>query len=57
MQVALNDEAAANQLIDRAAATRNPFDVKYSRVEDADWEACSSVLNPVSVREVLQRRW
>ena len=57
VQVALNDEAAANQLIDRAAATRNPFDVKYSRVEDADWEACSSVLNPVSVREVLQRRW
>lgn len=57
VQVALNDEAAANQLINRAAATRNPFDVKYSRVEDANWEACSSVLNPISVREILEKRW
>lgn len=57
VQVALNDEAAANQLIDRAAATRNPFDVKYSRVEDANWEACSSVLNPISVREILEKHW
>lgn len=36
VQVALNDEAAANQLIDRSTATRNPFDAKYSKVEDAD---------------------
>ncbi len=57
VQVALNEEAAANQLIDRAAATRNPFDVKYSRVEDANWEACASVLNPISVREILEKRW
>ena len=57
VQVALNDEQAANQLINRAAATRNPFDVKYSRVEDSNWEGCASVLNPLSVKEVLQRRW
>lgn len=57
VQVALNDEAAANQMIDRTASTRNPFDVKYSRVDDADWEACSSVLNPISVREILGKSW
>lgn len=57
VQVALNEEAEASQLIDRAAATRNPFDVKYSRVEDSNWEACSSVLNPISVREILEKRW
>ncbi len=57
VQIALNEEAEASQLIDRAAATRNPFDVKYSRVEDANWEACSSVLNPISVREILEKRW
>ena len=57
VQVALNDEQAANQLIDRTAATRNPFDVKYSKVEDADWETCASVLNPISVKELLSRRW
>lgn len=57
VQVALNDEQAANQLIDRTAATRNPFDVKYSKVEDADWETCASVLNPISVKELLSRSW
>lgn len=57
VQVALNDEAAARQLIDRTSATRNPFDVKYSKVEDADWETCASVLNRVSMRELLSRGW
>jgi hypothetical protein len=37
VKVALDAEAEARQLIDRAAATRNPFDTKYSKVEDADW--------------------
>lgn len=57
VQVALNDEQAANQLIDRTTATRNPFDAKYSKVEDADWETCSSVLNGLSMREMLSKGW
>jgi len=57
VQVALNDELAARQLIDRTTATRNPFDVKYSKVEDADWETCASVLNSVSMKELLSREW
>jgi hypothetical protein len=57
VQVALNDEEAANQLIDRTTATRNPFDVKYSKVEDADWESCSTVLEPQSVKECLSEGW
>jgi hypothetical protein len=57
VQVALQDEQAARQLIDRTAATRNPFDAKYSVVEDAEWESCASVLNSVSVRELLSRGW
>lgn len=57
VQVALNDEQAARQLIDRTTATRNPFDVKYSKVEDTDWETCASVLNSVSMRELLSRGW
>jgi hypothetical protein len=57
VQVAMNDEAAANQLIDRTTATRNPFDAKYSKVEDADWETCASVLNALSMREMLSRGW
>jgi len=57
VQIALNDEHAARQLIDRTAATRNPFDVKYSKVEDADWETCSAVLNGISIKELLSRGW
>ncbi|TMW74657.1 helicase SNF2 [Thauera sp. UPWRP] len=57
VQVALHDEQAANQLIDRSTATRNPFDAKYSKVEDADWETCSSVLSGLSMKELLSRGW
>jgi hypothetical protein len=57
VQVALNDEHSARQLIDRTTETRNPFDVKYSKVEDADWETCDSVLNSMSMKELLSRGW
>ncbi len=57
VKVAFNDEQAARQLIDRTTATRNPFDVKYSKVEDADWETCASVLNSVSMKELLSCGW
>lgn len=45
------------ELIDQTTATRNPFDKKYSKVEDAAWETCASVLNPISVRELMEAGW
>ncbi len=57
VQVALDNEQAARQLIDRTAAVRNPFDAKYSRVEDANWETCSLVVNPMDVRDELRKGW
>jgi hypothetical protein len=45
------------QLIERTAATRNPFDAKYSRVEDADWETCALVLDPMAVKDRLSQGW
>lgn len=57
VQVALNDEQAAKLIIDRTTVTRNPFDAKYSRVEDADWETCALVLNKLSMNELLSRGW
>lgn len=57
VKVALADENEARKLIDRAAATRNPFDEKYSRVEDQDWETCTKVLNAISVNELMSRGW
>lgn len=57
VKIALQDEQAARQLIDRTTSTRNPFDAKYSKVEDADWETCSLVLDPRAVREQLSIGW
>ena len=57
VHIALNDEKAANQLIDRTKATRNPFDAKYSKVEDEDWETCSTVLDAESVFDGLSQGW
>ncbi len=57
VHVALQEEAAANKLIDRALKTRNPFDQKYSKVEDADWDTCTKVLNAHSVKQLLMRGW
>lgn len=57
VQVALEGEEEARQLIDRTTATRNPFDAKYSKVEDDDWETCSLVLDPQMVKEHLSRGW
>jgi hypothetical protein len=57
VQVAMHDEQAARRLIDRTMSTRNPFDMKYSRVEDEDWETCATVLNSVAIRELLSRGW
>jgi hypothetical protein len=57
VKIALEGEQEARQLIDRTTATRNPFDAKYSKVEDADWETCSLVLEPRAVKERLSRGW
>ena len=57
VKIALEGEQEALQLIDRTTATRNPFDAKYSRVENADWESGSLVLDPITVKEQLSRGW
>ena len=57
VQLALDNEQAARQLIDRTAQSRNPFDAKYSKVTDADWETSNLVIDPSEVREELKRGW
>lgn len=57
VQVAMKNESAARNLINRATLTQNPFDAKYSKVEDEDWETCSEVLDPISVKEILSKGW
>ena len=58
VKIALNEEEEANKLIDRTeAAPRNPFDEKYSKVEDYDWETCSAVLDKAEIQQLFKRGW
>lgn len=58
VQVAQGEKEEANKLIDRTIALRrNPFDAKYSRVEDVDWESSSNVLDPVELAETMRQGW
>ena len=57
VKIALQSEQEALQLIDRTATTQNPFDTKYSVVEDADWETCALVVDPLAVKDQLSRGW
>ena len=57
VQVAMDNERAAKQLIDQSAEAKNPFDTKYSKVEDADWETCATVLDSTRTKELLSQGW
>lgn len=58
VQVAQGEREEANKLIDRTVAlSRNPFDAKYSRVEDVDWESSTAVLDPIEIGETLRQGW
>lgn len=58
VRVAQGERAEAEKLIDRTTAlTKNPFDAKYSRVEDVDWESSTAVLDPVELAESMRRGW
>jgi superfamily II DNA/RNA helicase len=57
VEIAMNNEEAAKQLIDRTSITRNPFDAKYSKVEDTDWETSPLVIDPSAVKKILRKSW
>ena len=52
-QSVLNQRLAASEGLN----LQRLADVKYSKVEDADWGTCSTVLNAVSMREILSQSW
>lgn len=58
VEVALGEREAANKLIDRSVSLQtNPFDAKYSRVQDVDWESATSVLDPRDITQAMQQPW
>jgi len=53
---ALRDEEEAKRVID-AVPKRHPFEMKYDRIENVDWESCSRVLDSASQLEALRQGW
>jgi hypothetical protein len=53
---ALHEEEEAKRVIDELPE-RHPFEMKYDRIENIDWESCSRVLDSLTQIEVLKKGW
>lgn len=56
VEIALGDQEKAKQIIN-AVPDRHPFELKYDRIENINWEACSTVLNNNERKKVLIEKW
>jgi hypothetical protein len=56
IDVATGQIDAAHRRID-AMPKQHPFDARYAKVENIDWETCSTVLAADEKRESLRRPW
>ena len=53
---ALKDEEEAKRVI-AAVPKRHPFEMRYDRIENVDWESCSRVLDSAIQLEALREGW
>ena len=56
IEVANGEVAEAKKLIE-SIHPKHPFDEKYNRVEDIDWESCATVLEESDKLEILSKGW
>jgi hypothetical protein len=56
VSAALRDEQEARRIID-AVPKRHPFEMRYDRIENIDWESCSRVLDAASQMDALMKGW
>ena len=56
IEIATGQVEAAKKIID-AVQPRHPFDEKYNRVEEIDWESCTEVLNQQDKLDALKQGW
>lgn len=53
---ALRDEELATYIIDQVPK-KHPFEIKWDRIENVEWETCARVLDSMSQLRVLQKGW
>jgi hypothetical protein len=56
VEVANGDIKRAQEIIDEVPQM-HPFEMRYDRVENVDWETCSRVLDSAVQVEALRRPW
>lgn len=56
VQVAEGNKERAKEIIG-AVPERNPFEIRYDRISNVDFETCATVLNEVERMEALGRGW
>lgn len=56
VNVAIGEEERARRLIDNIRP-RHPFDERYSKVENIDWESCSQILSEAEKLSLLRTGW
>ena len=56
IEIAIGDKEEAKNIIDNLP-TQHPFEMKYNKIENIDWESCSEVLNNIERKRVLKKGW
>jgi hypothetical protein len=56
IDVANGEIDEAKKLIE-SVHPKHPFDEKYNRVADIDWDSCAVVLNEEEKKRILLERW
>jgi superfamily II DNA or RNA helicase len=56
IRLALGDKEEARRIID-ALPEEHPFEIRYSQVENVDWESCATVLSAQEKRRILGQGW
>ncbi|NLA49676.1 MAG: helicase, partial [Bacteroidales bacterium] len=56
IEVAMGHKEKAQQIID-SVPEKHPFEMKYDKIEDVDWESYTKVLNNIERKLILKEAW
>ena len=56
IEIAMGNKERAKEIIDNVPE-KHPFEMKYNKIENVDWESCSEVLNNIERKQKLKQSW
>lgn len=56
IEVAMGRREQVKKIID-AVPEKHPFDLRYEKIEQTDWESCTEVLSSIAKKEILMKPW